>query len=85
LFQREKLKLFENLLLSELNIENMRRFVMKGSQFEPMRAQSANTSSTGSHHQSHRHKKRPHTAFANLVIEALESSSESENENENGM
>ncbi|XP_060578079.1 uncharacterized protein LOC132735176 isoform X3 [Ruditapes philippinarum] len=68
---------------SELYIENMRRFVMKGSQFEPMRAQSANTSLTGSHHKAHRHKKRPHTAFANLVIEALESSSESENEKEN--
>ncbi|XP_053379700.1 uncharacterized protein LOC123527817 isoform X3 [Mercenaria mercenaria] len=65
---------------SELYTENMRRFVMKGSQFDPMRAQSANT--TGSHkHQ--RQKRRPHTAFASLVMETLESSSEDDSEKEN--
>ena len=43
----------------ERYIENMRRFVMKGSSFEPVRAQSATV-------RKHRQKipTRPHTAFA---------------------
>lgn len=65
---------------SELYLENMRRFIMKGSKFEPMRTQTAN-GNRSSKNQSH--KRRPHTAFAGLVTETVTSSDESENDKEN--
>lgn len=52
---------------SELQEENMRRFVMKGSKFEPLRAQSAAV--PGSHRRVN-FRQRPKTAFGNFVTDS---------------
>lgn len=49
------------LFFRDVYVENMRRFVMKGSQFEPLRVQSASV--TGSQRRP-RSRRRPMTAFA---------------------
>ena len=50
---------------SDVYVENMRRFVMKGSKFDPMRAQSACVTGTARRPKSMR---RPRTAFGGQFV-----------------
>ncbi|XP_052819790.1 uncharacterized protein LOC128245627 isoform X2 [Mya arenaria] len=70
----------------EMYTENMRRFVMKGSKYEPLRAKSAVHTR---HHRDHRLPRRPKTAISSgLITETAEDDSEkheaSDKENEKG-
>lgn len=60
--------------------ENMQRFVLKGSQFEPLRAHTANSTYRPRHR---RRIRRPHTAIAGgLVTETFSSSEDSDSTND---